>query len=91
MVDGGRGHELHNLSQFAGYAQAGYGFVPRTKSGGDPWMQNEAGVIMHLKAKRIGLVGVSLAGDPHSRRMAMASATCPQPPSFACGGPVRPA
>ena len=59
----GEVYKLHNLSQFAGsYAQASYGFVVGTKSGGDLWMQNESGVIMHLKAKRTGLM-LSLGGD----------------------------
>jgi hypothetical protein len=59
----GEVYKLHNLSQFAGsYAQASYGFVFGTKSAGDLWMQNEAGVIMHLKAKRTGLM-LSLGGE----------------------------
>jgi hypothetical protein len=59
----GEVYKLHNLSQFTGsYAQAGYGFAFGTKSDGDLWMQNEAGVIMHLKAKRAGLM-LSLGGD----------------------------
>jgi hypothetical protein len=59
----GEVYKLHNLSQFGGsYAQASYGFVFGTKSAGDLWMQNEAGVIMHLKAKRTGLM-LSLGGD----------------------------
>ena len=33
-----------------------------TASAGDLWLQNEAGVIMHLKAKRTGLM-LSLGGD----------------------------
>jgi hypothetical protein len=39
-----------------------YGFVVGTTSGGDLWIQNQAGVIMHLKAKRTGLM-LSLGGD----------------------------
>jgi hypothetical protein len=59
----GEVYKLRNLSQFAGsYAQASYGFVVGSTSGGDLWMQNEAGVIMHLKAKRTGLM-LSLGGD----------------------------
>ena len=59
----GEVYKLHNISQFAGsYGQASYGFVVGTTSGGDLWMQNEAGVIMHLKAKRTGLM-LSLGGD----------------------------
>jgi hypothetical protein len=59
----GEVYKLRNVSQFAGaYAQARYGFVIGTTSGGDLWMQNEAGVIMHLKAKRTGLM-LTLGGD----------------------------
>jgi len=59
----GEVYKMRNLSQFAGsYAQASYGFVVGNTSGGDLWMQNEAGVIMHLKAKRTGLM-LSLGGD----------------------------
>ena len=51
------------LEQFPGtYGQARYGFAIGTASAGDLWMQNEAGVIMHLKAKREGLM-LSLGGD----------------------------
>jgi len=59
----GEVYKLHNLSEFAGsYAQASYGFVIGTTSRGDLWMQNGSGVIMHLKAKREGLM-LSLGGD----------------------------
>jgi hypothetical protein len=59
----GEVYKLRSLSQFAGsYAQARYGFVVGSTSGGDLWMQNEAGVIMHLKAKRTGLM-LSLGAD----------------------------
>ena len=59
----GEVYKMHSLSQFPGsYAQASYGFVVGTTSGGDLWMQNESGVIMHLKAKRTGLM-LSLGGD----------------------------
>jgi hypothetical protein len=59
----GEVYKMHNLSQFPGsYAQASYGFVGGATSSGDLWMQNEAGVIMHLKAKRTGLM-LSLGGD----------------------------
>jgi hypothetical protein len=39
-----------------------YGFAIGTARAGDLWLQNEAGVIMHLKAKRTGLM-LSLGGD----------------------------
>jgi hypothetical protein len=59
----GEVYNLRELGQFPGtYGQARYGFAVGTLSGGDLWMQNEAGVIMHLKAKREGLM-LSLGGD----------------------------
>ena len=59
----GEVYNLNNLAQFPGtYGQARYGFAIGTASGGDLWLQNEAGVIMHLKAKRAGLM-LSLGGD----------------------------
>jgi hypothetical protein len=59
----GEVYKMSNLSQFAGaYAQGRYGFAIGSTSAGDLWMQNEAGVIMHLKAKREGLM-LSLGGD----------------------------
>jgi len=59
----GEVYKLHSLSQFPGsYAQGQYGFAFGTQSSGDLWLQNDAGVIMHLKAKRTGLM-LSLGGD----------------------------
>jgi hypothetical protein len=59
----GEVYKLNNIAGFAGaYAQGRYGFAIGSTSGGDLWMQNEAGVIMHLKAKRTGLM-LSLGGD----------------------------
>jgi hypothetical protein len=59
----GEVYNLGDLGQFPGtYGQARYGFAIGTASAGDLWMQNEAGVIMHLKAKRTGLM-LSLGGD----------------------------
>jgi hypothetical protein len=59
----GEVYNLGDLSQFPGtYGQARYGFAIGTASAGDLWLQNEAGVIMHLKAKREGLM-LSLGGD----------------------------
>ncbi len=56
-------YNLRELSQFPGtYGQARYGFAIGTSSAGDLWMQNEAGVILRLKAKREGLI-LSLGGD----------------------------
>jgi hypothetical protein len=59
----GEVYNLRDLGQFPGtYGQARYGFAIGTASGGDLWLQNEAGVILHLKAKRTGLM-LSLGGD----------------------------
>ena len=59
----GEVYKLGSLAQFPGtYGQARYGFAIGNMSGGDLWMQNESGVIMHLKAKRTGLM-LSLGGD----------------------------
>ena len=59
----GEVYNLPGLGQFPGtYGQARYGFAIGTASGGDLWLQNEAGVILHLKAKREGLM-LSLGGD----------------------------
>ena len=51
------------LRDFPGaYAQARYGFALGTVSTGELWLQNNNGIIMHLKAKREGLM-LSLGGD----------------------------
>lgn len=59
----GEVYKLNSLAQFPGaYVQGRYGFALGNRSGGDLWLQNDAGVIMHLKAKREGLM-LSLGGD----------------------------
>jgi hypothetical protein len=59
----GEVYKLNSIAQFPGtYAEARYGFALGNRSGGDLWLQNNAGVIMHLKAKREGLI-LSLGGD----------------------------
>ena len=59
----GEVYNLRDLGQFPGtYGQARYGFAVGSASAGDLWMQNEAGVILHMKAKRTGLM-LSLGGD----------------------------
>jgi hypothetical protein len=59
----GEVYKLSSLSQFPGaYAQARYGFALGNKSGGGLWLQNGSGVIMHLHAKREGLM-LTLGGD----------------------------
>lgn len=56
-------YKLGTSAQFPGtYAQGRYGFAIGNTSAGDLWLQNEGGVIMHLKAKRSGLM-LSLGGD----------------------------
>jgi hypothetical protein len=56
-------YNLPSVNLFPGaYAQGRYGFVVGTTSAGDLWLQNESGVVMHLKAKREGLM-LSLGGD----------------------------
>ena len=56
-------YNLTRVDQFPGtYGQARYGFALGTESGGDLWLQNEQGVILHLKAKREGLM-LTLGGD----------------------------
>jgi hypothetical protein len=59
----GEVYKLANVANFPGsYAQARYGIVVGNASAGDLWLQNNAGVIMHLKAKRTGLM-LSLGAD----------------------------
>jgi hypothetical protein len=59
----GEVYKLNSISEFPGtYAEARYGFALGDRSAGDLWLQNNAGVIMHLKAKREGLI-LSLGGD----------------------------
>ena len=56
-------YNLQNVQQFAGaYAQGRVGFAIGQTSSGDLWLQNESGVIMHLVAKREGLM-LSLGAD----------------------------
>lgn len=59
----GEVYKLNTIAQFPGsYAQGRYGFALGSTSGGDLWLQNDSGVIMHLKSKREGLM-LSLGGD----------------------------
>jgi hypothetical protein len=59
----GEVYKLREVAQFPGaYAQGRYGFALGNKSGGDLWLQNESGVIIHIKAKREGLM-LTLGGD----------------------------
>ncbi len=59
----GEVYKLNNIADFPGaYVQGRYGFALGSESAGDLWLQNDAGVILHLKAKRTGLM-LSLGGD----------------------------
>jgi len=59
----GEVYGLKDVQQFPGtYAQGRYGFALASTSAGDLWLQNESGVVLHLKAKREGLM-LSLGGD----------------------------
>jgi len=65
----GEVYKLNSLAQFPGaYVQGRYGFALGNRSGGDLWLQNDAGVILHLKAKREGLM-LSLGGDAIAIKM----------------------
>jgi hypothetical protein len=56
-------YNLPSVAQFAGsYAEGRYGFAFGTHSAGDLWLKNQAGVVMHLYAKRTGLM-LSLGGS----------------------------
>ncbi len=59
----GEVYGLKTLSQFAGsYVQGRYGFALGTTSSGDLWLKNNDGVVLHLDAKRTGLM-LTLGGD----------------------------
>jgi hypothetical protein len=59
----GEVYHLKQLSDFPGsYVQGRYGFAFGTASKGDLWLKNNAGVVLHLLAKREGLM-LSLGGD----------------------------
>jgi hypothetical protein len=62
-------YRLSDVAQFEGaYGQGRYGFAFGRESGGDLWLQNDTGVVMHLRAKRTGLM-LSLGGDAIMVRM----------------------
>ena len=59
----GEVYGLQHLHDFPGaYVQGRYGFALANTSAGDLWLKNSNGVIMHLSAKRQGLM-LSLGGD----------------------------
>jgi hypothetical protein len=59
----GEVYGLKTPAAFAGsYIQGRYGFAAGTLSRGDLWLKNNDGVVLHLHAKRTGLM-LSLGGD----------------------------
>lgn len=59
----GEVYNLTDVADFAGaYAEGRYGIAVGAASTGDLWLENPNGVIMHLRAKREGLM-LSLGGD----------------------------
>ena len=62
-------YNLTDIAQFPGaYDEARYGAVIGDASTGDLWLENNDGVVMHLKAKREGLM-LSLGADVVDIRM----------------------
>lgn len=56
-------YNLKSVEDFPGsYVQGRMGYAFGTKSHGDLWLKNDAGVVLHLAAKRTGLM-LSLGGD----------------------------
>jgi hypothetical protein len=65
----GEVYNLTDLARFPGsYGEGRYGAVVGDASTGDLWLENNAGVVMHLKAKREGLM-LSLGADVVDMRM----------------------
>jgi hypothetical protein len=65
----GEVYNLSDVAQFPGaYGEGRYGAVIGDASTGDLWLENNAGVVMHLKAKREGLM-LSLGADVVDIRM----------------------
>lgn len=59
----GEVYNLKSIKDFPGsYVQGRMGYAFGTASRGDLWLQNDAGVVLHLAAKRTGLM-LSLGGD----------------------------
>ncbi len=59
----GEVYKLKSIKDFAGgYGQARAGYAAFEKSGGKLWLENPAGVVMALKAKRRG-IALSLGAD----------------------------
>ncbi len=65
----GEVYNLKDVAQFQGaYVQARAGFAIGTVSAGELWLQNPNGVVLHLKAERVGLA-LSLGADAIYVRM----------------------
>ena len=65
----GEVYNLRSIAYFPGaYVQGRYGFAVGDVSGGDLWLRNPNGVVLHLKADRVGLA-LSLGGDAIYIRM----------------------
>jgi hypothetical protein len=64
LVDAeGEVYRLTDLTQFPGFYEAAqYGVVAGTASVGDIWLENPNNVVIHLKAKREGLM-LSVGAD----------------------------
>ena len=59
----GEVYNLTNLAYFPGaYLQGRYGLAVGDVSAGELWLKNANGVVLHLKARRVGLA-LSLGGD----------------------------
>ena len=65
----GEVYNLKDIALFQGaYVQARAGFAIGTVSAGELWLQNPNGVVLHLKAERVGLA-LSLGADAIYIRM----------------------
>jgi hypothetical protein len=65
----GEVYNLKDVAYFPGaYLQARAGFAIGNASAGELWLQNSNGVVLHLKAQRVGLA-LSLGGDAIYIRM----------------------
>ena len=69
MTATGEVYNLKDIAYFPGaYVQARAGFAIGTVSAGELWLQNSNGVVLHLKAQRVGLA-LSLGADAIYIRM----------------------
>jgi hypothetical protein len=66
--DAAAAYPAHDSTYTIECGSEGEGHEADSASGGDLWLQNDDGVILHLKAKRTGLM-LSLGGDAVSIAM----------------------